>query len=119
MPSLTSAVALSAMIRRFPLPARRSFASIDRTTGSRSCLLCTLTCNAPAIFARFTRDINPIGSYDHLLDNGSGVASHLDWRRGKPALGKRTCIVQGRLEGMGTKIEGCEGITDIGLRREK
>jgi hypothetical protein len=35
-PALTSASAPFSMTRRFPLPARRSFASIDKTTGSRS-----------------------------------------------------------------------------------
>jgi hypothetical protein len=35
-PALTSAAAPFSMTSRFPLPARRSVASIDRTTGSRS-----------------------------------------------------------------------------------
>src|ERR1700738_3316387 len=35
-PALTSVSAPFRMTRRLPLPARRTFASIDRTTGSRS-----------------------------------------------------------------------------------
>src|SRR5262249_405545 len=52
---LISAVAPFAMTRRLPLPARRSFASNDNTTGSRSGLPGTLVCNAAAIFARLSR----------------------------------------------------------------
>jgi hypothetical protein len=54
-PWLASALAPFAMIRRFPLLARRSFAAIDRTMGSRSRSLCTLACSVAAIFARFKR----------------------------------------------------------------
>jgi hypothetical protein len=63
-------------------------------------------------------DVDPVG-YDQLLDNVSDEASRLDWRRGKPALGKCTRIAQRRIEGMGIEIEGCEGITDVGPRRKK
>ncbi len=55
-PSLTSASTSFWMTRRFPFPARRSFASIDRITGSRSgCCLNPLACSAAATFARLSR----------------------------------------------------------------
>ena len=49
-PALTSASAPFSMTRRLPLPARRTFASIDRTTGSRSGRWpLSPTCSAAAI----------------------------------------------------------------------
>src|ERR1700720_627550 len=55
-PALTSASAPFAMTRRFPLPARRSFASIDRVMGSISGLwLPPPASSAAAIFARFSQ----------------------------------------------------------------
>src|SRR5205823_12358254 len=59
-------------------------------------------------------DIDPIGTYDHLVDDIPDEASHLAWGRGEPAQCKRACIAQSRIEGMGIKIEGCEGIPNIG-----
>ena len=55
-PALTFAAAPFSMTRRLPLPARRSLASIDRTTGSRSGR-CSSACapNAAATFAQLSR----------------------------------------------------------------
>src|SRR3984893_17845642 len=55
-PAMTSASAPFAMTRRFPLPARRSFASIDRVKGAISGLwLPPPASSAAAIFARFSQ----------------------------------------------------------------
>jgi hypothetical protein len=42
--------------------------------------------------------MDPIGGYDHLLDNDPDEASHLAWRRDEPALGKPACIGQSRID---------------------
>src|ERR1700738_4988092 len=71
-PALTSASAPFPMTRRFPLPARRTFASIDRTTGSRSGRWpLAPTCSAADLwpaqldFDPIDRDGDPI---DYFLD---------------------------------------------------
>jgi hypothetical protein len=66
-PALTSASAPFAMTRRFPLPARRSFASMDRVMGSISGLwLPPPASSAAAIFARFSQ----MSIYQHVDLNG-------------------------------------------------
>ena len=114
-PALTSATAPFAMTRRFPLPARRSFASIDRVMGSISGLwLPPPASSAAAIFARFSQIVDPIGRNGYPFDNVQDEAFHLDGRRGEPSLGKRESIAQGRIKGASLKIERRERITDVG-----
>ena len=72
-PSLTSVSAPFSMTRRFPLPARRSFASIDKTTGSRSGRwLRPPASSAAAIVHPAQPDFDPIGRdgdpIDYFLD---------------------------------------------------
>src|ERR1700716_489272 len=92
-PALTSVSAPFPMTRRLPLPARRTFASIDRTTGSRS--QDDGIEIGPLARSRLQRrghlrpaqpDFDPIGRDDYLLDNFPDEAFHLDGRRGEPTL---------------------------------
>jgi hypothetical protein len=101
------------MTRRFPLPARCSFASIDRTAGSRWGVALPSRLQRRGDLRAVQVDVDPIGGYDQLLDNASDEASRLDWRRGKPALGERACIAQTRIEGMGIKMKRFEGIPNV------
>src|SRR5580704_13166798 len=84
-PALTSASAPFPMTRRLPLPARRTFASIDRTTGSRSGRWpLSPTCSAAAIFARLSwisirsaaTVIRSTISWTRLFSSTGGIASH-------------------------------------------
>jgi hypothetical protein len=76
------------MMRRFPLPARRSFASIDKTTGSRSGSSGTLASRRRGDLRAVQVDVDPIGGYDHLLDNlsdeasGTGTSNPFNAKRG-------------------------------------
>src|SRR6202040_986818 len=84
-PALTSVSAPFRMTRRLPLPARRTFASIDRTTGSRSGHWpLSPTCSAAAIFARLSwisirsaaMVIRSTISWTRLFSSTGGIASH-------------------------------------------
>src|SRR5580700_3676065 len=84
-PALTSASAPFSMTRRLPLPARRTFASIDRTTGSRSGRWPLFpTCSAAAIFARLSwisirsaaTVIRSTIFWTRLFSSTGGIASH-------------------------------------------
>ena len=73
-PALTSASAPFPMTRRLPLPARRTFASIDRTTGSRSGRWpLSPTCSAAAIFARL--------SWISIRSAATVIRSTISWTR--------------------------------------
>jgi hypothetical protein len=70
-PALTSASAPFSMSRRLPLAARRTFASIDRTTGSISGRWpLSPTCSAAAIFAAGIRE--PLTITDLVSSNQNG-----------------------------------------------
>jgi hypothetical protein len=73
------------MTRRLPLAARRTFASIDRTTGSRSGRWPLFpTCSAAAIFTRLSwisirsaaTVIRSTISWTRLFSSTGGIASH-------------------------------------------
>jgi hypothetical protein len=49
-------------------------------------LLCTLYLQCRGDLCPAQSDIDPIGTYDHLVDDIPDEASHRDWRRGEPAL---------------------------------
>ena len=77
-PALPSASAPFAMTRRFPLPASRSFASIDRVKGSISGLwLPPPASSAAAIFARFRASCRsgPVEAYYGKTVLGHSVQS--------------------------------------------
>jgi hypothetical protein len=62
------------MTRRLPLPARRTFASIDRTTGSRPGRWpLSPTCSAAAIFARL--------SWIPIRSAATVIRSTISWTR--------------------------------------
>jgi hypothetical protein len=97
------------------LPARRSFASIDRVMGSISGLwLPSPASSAAAIFARFSQMSIRLARNGYPFDNVQDEAFHLDGRYGEPSLGKRESAAQGRIKGASLKIERCERITDVG-----
>src|SRR5580700_9359622 len=84
-PSLTSVSAPFSMTKRFPLPARRNLASIDKTIESRSCPPAS---TGGAAISLDSADFDPIGRDGYLLDNVPDKAFHLDGRRGEPSLRK-------------------------------
>ena len=74
-PALTSAPAPFAMTRRFPLPARRSFASIDRATGSRSGRWLSPASSAAATFARLSNRLSS-GKQTSVKRGGAFIFFH-------------------------------------------
>src|ERR1700730_4630936 len=68
--ALNSALLPFSMRRRFPLRVRRSFASIDRTTGSRSAhWLAPPASRGRADFRAAQPDFDPISRHSRPLDN--------------------------------------------------
>ena len=85
-PALTSASAPFSMTRRFPLPARHSFASIDTTTRPRSGRLALFRLQRRGDLRPAQADFDPIGRDGYPLDNFPNEAFHLDGRHGEPSL---------------------------------
>src|ERR1700738_5088686 len=81
-PSLTSVSAPFSMTKRFPLPARRNLASIDKTIESRSCPPAS---TGGAAISLDSADFDPIGADGYLLDG----------RRGEPSLRKLEGVARG------------------------
>jgi hypothetical protein len=88
---LTSVSAPFSMTKRFPLPARRNLASIDKTIESRS----RPPPRAPRRSSLDSADFDPIGRDGYLLDNVPDKAFHLDGRRGEPSLRKLEGVARG------------------------
>ena len=96
------------------MPARRSFASIDTTTGSNRALALSSRLQRRGHLRAVQPDVDPIGRDGYPLDDVSDEAFHLDGRHGEPSLGKRESVAQGRIKGASLKIERCERVTDVG-----
>jgi hypothetical protein len=124
-PALTSASAPFAMARRFPLPARRSFASIDRVMGSISGLWLPPPASSAELDAEFVRDrrfrlaqselnadfrLRRRGAAfpQHARRMGNGVFVEVDRHRDETAL---------RIPG-GIHRDGARGHEPFGFERE-
>ena len=113
-PSLTSASTPFWMTRRFPFPGASQLGFDRQNNGIEVRLITPSPCLQRRGDLRPAQpDFDPIGRDGYLLNNVPEEAFQLDVRHGEPSLGKRECIVQGRIQRMSIKIERCERVTDV------